>query len=320
MRIVQIAQDVYPVPHYAGTEMLVYILTEMLVKKGHEVYLYAPEGSDSSAKIINYKKKNQTVDEVIDYIIDTMPKNVDIVHDNSHTLINSTRKLPYPAINTIHWPDNAKTDFSVYVSKRYKEIFGNNKGFFVYNGIDVNDFQFSCKKLNYNLYLGRICNEKGVHHAITISEKNDEYLLIAGPIYDQNYYRTEIEPRIRNNKKIMYLGFIEGLEKQCILKNAKCVLFTSIYEDNCPLTILEALACGTPVLGFHYGGVPELLENFPELLCNSVDEMAYKCKNNLFPNSYLLRNYVMNKFSSDTMTEKYLFIYQLAINAFNSLT
>ena len=146
MRIAVIAQDIHPIPNYAGTERAVYILTETLIKKGHEVYLYAPEGSESNAHIINYSKKYQNADEIVDYVLKTLPDNIDIVHDNSVYINHSTKKIPLPTVCTIHWPDDSSYKFNVYVCKKARETFGNNKGFYVYNGINVDDFEFSEKK------------------------------------------------------------------------------------------------------------------------------------------------------------------------------
>ena len=319
MRIVLISQDVHPLPNYAGTERAVYTLSENLIKRGHEVYLYAPEGSQSSAHIIYYRKKYQSSDELVDYVLKTIPSNIDIVHDNSIYINHSSKKIPLPTVSTIHWPDNSSDKFNVYVSKRERKTFANNKGFYIYNGINVDDFEFSEKKEDYNLFLGRICTEKGLHHALTVCEKNNEKLIIAGPLFDESYYKNEIEPRIKNNEKIKYVGFVKGAEKQKLIKHAKCVLFPSTWEEPFGLVIIEAMACGTPVLALPRGGIPEVLEGFPDLLCDTFEEMAYKCKNQLFPSAKSMRAYVENKFSSDKMTERYLFVYQLAINDRNKL-
>ncbi|AGK97895.1 glycosyltransferase [Clostridium pasteurianum] len=318
MRIVQIAPNLYPIPHYAGTEILVYILTETLVNKGHEVYLYAPEGSKSSAQIINFKQQYQSSEELVDYVLKTMPNNIDIIHDHSLSINSLKKEIAVPTVSTIHYWDYTSSKFCVHVSKKAREIYGNNKGFYIYNGINVDDYEFSEEKEDYNLFIGRICAEKGLHDALTVCEKNNEKLIIAGPIYDESYYKNQIEPRIKNNKKVKYVGFVKGKEKQNLLKYAKCVLFPSIWELF-GIVIIEAMACGTPVLAFPNGGIPEILEDFPNLLCNTVEEMTYKCKNQLFPSYKSLRKCVENKFSADKMTERYLFVYQLAIIDRNKL-
>lgn len=311
LRIVQVAPDYYPIPplNYGGIERVVYTLTEELVKLGHDVYLYAPKGSQCSAKIINYQHTIPNPESIADFVQNTLPDNVDIIHDHTHASIVGLKKLPIPTICTIHACRNNPVDYPVYLSKRTLEVAGKNHGFFVYNGINLNEYEFSDTKDDYLLFLGVLDWHKGIKESIEVAEKTNNKLIIAGPIFNYEYYNKEIAPRIKNNPKLQYIGEVGGQQKQDLFKKAKCFLFTTCCEEPFGLVMIEAMACGTPVLAFRNGAVPEVMKGFPDLTCSSVDEMILKLNMNQFPKAKLLREYVEKNFSSTAMAEEYLKLY-----------
>lgn len=311
LRIVQVAPDYYPIPpsNYGGIERVVYNLTEQLVKCGHEVYLYAPKGSQSSAKIINYEHTTPNPLSIADFVQNTLPANVDIIHDHTHASIVGLRKLSVPTICTIHACRYNAVDYPVYLSKRSLEVAGKNYGFFVHNGIDLNEYQFSEIKDDYLLFLGVLDWHKGIKEAIDVAEKANKKLIIAGPVFNHEYYDKEIAPKIKNNPNLQYIGEVGGQQKQDLFKKAKCFLFPTCCEEPFGLVMIEAMACGTPVLAFPNGAVPEVMEGFSDLICSSVDEMVLKLTMNKFPDAKLLREYVEKHFTAATMAEGYLNLY-----------
>ncbi|WPC42491.1 glycosyltransferase [Clostridium sp. JS66] len=311
LRIVQVAPDYYPIPpsNYGGIERMIYSLTEELVKRGHEVYLYASKGSQCSAKIINYEHTAPNPLSIADFVEKTLPDNIDIIHDHTHASIVGLKKLVIPTVCTIHDSRYNPIDYPVYLSKRALEIVGKNYGFFVYNGIDLNEYEFSEAKDDYLLFLGVLSWHKGIKEAIEVAEKTNQKLIIAGPIFNYEYYNKEIEPKIKNNPNIQYVGEVGGEQKQNLLKKAKCFLFPTSWEEPFGLVMIEAMACGTPVLAFRNGAVPEVMDGFPELICSSVDEMVLKLNSNQFPEAKLLREYVEKNFTAAAMTEGYLKLY-----------
>ena len=311
LRIVHVAPDWYPVPpkNYGGIERVVYDLTEELVSLGHEVYLYAPKGSKSSANIINYEHISPSSECIAEFVLKTLPDNIDIIHDHTHDSIIGRKKLPIPTICTMHNATSNPVDYPVYVSNRALNVIGNDYGFFVYNGIDLAEYQFSAVKEDYLLFLGLVAWYKGINYAIDVAENTNQKLKIAGPIYDYEYYTKEIEPRIKNNPNIEYVGEVGGQQKQDLFKNAKCFLFPTSWEEPFGLVMIEAMACGTPVLAFSNGSVPEVMQGFPNLICSSVDEMVQKLNTNQFPDANLLRKYVEDNFSRNTMAREYLKLY-----------
>ncbi|BCZ46676.1 hypothetical protein psyc5s11_27430 [Clostridium gelidum] len=311
LRIVQVAPGYYlvPPPKYGGAEKVIYDLTEQLVKLGHQVYLYAPKGSKSSAEIINYEDTNPSPQSIADFVQKTLPENIDIIHDHTIDSVVGLRKLDIPTICTIHARRYNSVDYPVYVSNSSLNIIGKNYGFFVYNGIDLNEYQFSEVKEDYLLFLGLVNWHKGINYAIDVAEKTNKKLIIAGPICNYDYYTNHVEPRIKKNPNIQYIGEVGGQQKQDLLKKAKCLLFPTSWEEPFGLVMIEAMACGTPILAFPNGAVPEVMEGFQNLICSSVNEMVEKLNSNQFPEAKLLREYVADHFSKDTMAREYIRLY-----------
>lgn len=316
LRIVQVAPNVYPIPpvNYGGTEVVIYELTEELVRRGHDVYLYALKDSKTSAKLIPYKADiGMDSVEIMKYVTETLPDNVDVFHYHTYPSIISSKCITIPSLCTIHSPIDAAARNPVYVSKRAMELLCENHGFYVYNGLDFSRYEFSEEKEDYMLFLGRVDREKGVHIALEVAERSHQKLIIAGPIHDYEYYNSVIQARIKKNPNIYYAGSVGGKKKQDLLKHARCVLFPITWEEPFGLVMIEAMACGTPVLAFQCGSVPEVLAGYPEFICSDIDDMFQKAVNMKFPSSQQIRHYVENNFSASIMTDRYLEIYEKLI-------
>ncbi|UJF35003.1 glycosyltransferase [Paenibacillus hexagrammi] len=262
LRIVQVISnypDARPLPptNQGGTEKVVHELTENLVRRGHDVYLFASRGSRSSAKLIPYKK-NLRDRGIARFVLKRMPRHVDIIHDHTFTSTLGRRKLKIPTICTLHLPVKQRVKHPVYVSRRARTIMGKNRGYFVYNGISPRDYQFSKEKKGFLLFIGRLIPEKGVLEAIKIAERTGHRLLIAGPIKDRRYFNKLLAPRIKRNPRIRYVGAVGGRKKQYLLKNASCLLFPTLWEEPFGLVMIEAMACGTPVVALRRGRFPKL--------------------------------------------------------------
>ncbi|WP_066051341.1 glycosyltransferase family 4 protein [Robertmurraya korlensis] len=312
MRIVQISPDVYPIPPngYGGIENVVYDLTEELVKRGHEVYVYAPRESTTSAKLIPYLHNDPWQhSRIVKRVKRTLPNNIDIIHDHTHDSLIGRLNLPIPTISTIHVDHAYAVENRVFISKRAREYLGSVNEKYVHNGIIPSSYEFSCEKEDYVLFLSRLTREKGLGNALDVVEKTNDRLIIAGPIHDYPLFEGEYKPRIESNPNVEYIGMVAGKQKQEILKRAKCMLFPIDWEEPFGLVMIEAMACGTPVLAFPKGSVPEILEGFPQLICHTVEEMIEKVRENSFPYPDQLRRYVIERFSVSRMTDEYLAIY-----------
>ncbi|WP_310196391.1 glycosyltransferase family 4 protein [Neobacillus niacini] len=308
----QIAPDVFPIPPngYGGIEKVVYDLTEELVKRGHEVYVYAPRGSSTSANLISYQHDGiWQFEEMVSRVINTLPENIDIIHDHTHDSLIGKLNLPIPTLCTIHVDHGNGVSNQVFISKRAREFLGSPNERYVYNGLYPSEYDFSYEKEDYVLFFSRLVQFKGLEYALDVVEKTNDRLIIAGPIHDQYLFETDYKPRIQSNPNIEYVGTIAGKQKQEILKKAKCLLFPVVWEEPFGLAMIEAMVCGTPVLAFPNGAVPEILEQFPDFICHSVEEMIEKVRANSFPYPDQLRRYVIERFSVNKMTDDYLAIY-----------
>ena len=311
MKIAQISTNTIPVPpkDYGGTQRDVYYLTEELVRRGHEVLLFAKKGSTANATAtFEYPSSNRQ--EQLDYIIQNLPDDVDFIHD--HYGIVAKTNPPIPTIRNSHSKGVTGVQIPVYVSNLIRRKYGKSKGYSVYNGIKVEDYKFSKTKSGYLLYLGRLIEQKGVHLAIKVAQKTGKKLIIAGTLNDKKYFNSKIKPHL--NKRIRYIGPVGGQTKMNLLSKASCVLFTSTWDEPFGLVLIEALASGTPVLGFKKGAVPEVLKGLPQLLCSNTKEMIAKVKSrNRFPTAHRCRRYVSSNFSDRIMTDNFLKLYKKII-------
>lgn len=129
----------------------------------------------------------------------------------------------------------------------------------VYNGINPNKFSFSGEHEDYLLFAGRITPEKGVKEAIEVAKQTNRRLFIIGPVYEANqeYFNQYIKPEL--NDKILYLGFMEQEQLVKYYQKAAAMLMPIQWEEPFGLTMVEAMACGTPVIALRHGSVPEVM-------------------------------------------------------------
>ncbi|MGM1020333.1 MAG: glycosyltransferase [Bacillota bacterium] len=310
VQVISNSPNAQPVPSIkGGTEKVVYELTEELVKRGHHVYLFAARGSKSSARLITYPKGLKH-GQIPQFVLRHMPPGTQMIHDHTFRSAMGNRQLPCSAVSTVHLPVKKHGNNPVYVSKRARQLMGEGKGYYIYNGINTHDYEFSSRKRDYLLFMGRIIRNKGVLQAIQVAEQTGKRLLIAGPIKAPVFFRQEIQKRIQHNPNIRYMGAVGGQQKQKLLKHAECLLFPTLWEEPFGLVMVEAMACGTPVLALKNGSVPEVLAGFPQLICKSVGQMVRKVRQKNYPSPAKLRLYVTQRFTNKQMTDKYLKLYR----------
>jgi glycosyltransferase involved in cell wall biosynthesis len=337
MRIAQVAPlwERVPPPAYGGIELVVGLLTDELVRRGHEVTLFATGDSISLAKLVSVHPRALRLDSTVkEYNIYEMLQlsavyeradEFDIIH--SHM---GCASLPYaklvttPTVHTLHGvftPDNekmfqsAKVQPYVSISDAQRENkLGLNYVSTVYNGIDVSRYKFYPQpdEPPYLAFLGRMSPEKGPHLAIEIAKKIGWRLKMAGKIdiVDEEYFAKEVKPFI-DGKQIEYLGEANHQQKNAMIGGAVATLFPITWREPFGLVMVESMASGTPVIAMRLGATPEVIaQGKTGFLCSNVEECISAIAKVPDLDRYACRKYVQARFSMEAMTDGYEEVYR----------
>lgn len=267
-------------------EKIMYQITEELVKRNHEVTLFASEDSQTSAKLLSVTPKSTSIDPAIgigphvkyeELLISAcykMSGEFDIIHS-----IFDTKSAPYsqssqtPTLSTLHNPltpqrieilsrfKNTQSYVSISNAQR-KPLPDLNYVATIYHGIELEDYPFSPEGSGeYMLNVGRVVEEKGLAEAIIVAKKLNRKLYSLGtPVEKQNYWINKIQPNI-DNKLIFNKGFLDKKTLQDYYKNAKLFILPIAWEEPFGLVMIESMASGAPVVAFSRGSVPEIIKD-----------------------------------------------------------
>jgi len=182
-----------------------------------------------------------------------------------------------------------------------------------YNGLDPHEFPFRDRPGTYLVFLGRFHPEKGAHLAIEIAKRAGVQLKIAAIPQDEEYFRTQIEPQI-DGEQIVFLGAVEREARNALLKDALGLVHMTTRPERFGLTLIEAMACGTPVLGAKMGSIPEIVvDGITGFLCENVEEAVARVPQLSRLNRGASREHVERHFSLERMIDRYIEAYTLAL-------
>ncbi|HLP89311.1 MAG TPA: glycosyltransferase family 4 protein [Nostocaceae cyanobacterium] len=337
MKIAQIAPlwERVPPPAYGGIELVVGLLTDELVRRGHEVTLFATGDSLTLAKLVSVHPRALRLDpDVKECSIYEMLQlalayekaaDFDLIHSHvGHTSLAYTHLVKTPTVHTLHGiftPDNekifkyAKTQPYISISNAQRELkLGLNYVATVYNGIDVNNFRFYPQpdEPPYLAFVGRISPEKGTHLAIAIAKQSGWRLKMAGKVdvVDREYFEQEIKHQI-DGKQIEYLGEAKHEEKNALLGGAYATLFPITWREPFGLVMIESMAAGTPVVAMRLGSTSEIIvDHKTGFLCDNIQECIQAINKIGELDRYACRQHVENRFTFQTMTDGYEAVYQ----------
>lgn len=339
-------EESVPPQKYGGTELVVYNLTEELVKLGHQVTLVAAGNSRVSAKLVkifetsvrempdaadlNFRNayKYIGVGKVVEYF---SRNHFDIIHNHlGWRLLAFENLLGSPVITTLHGPLDVPYQqkvYSTYKTSNYVSISLSQRrplpelNFVanVYNGLEMSKFKFFPKPQDYFAFLGRMSPEKGPVQAILAAKAAGVKLIMAAKVdsVDTAYFEKEVKPLI-DGKQIQFIGEVDHAGKLELLGNAKALLGLIQWEEPFGLFFAESMACGTPVIAMNRGSVPELIVNGQTgFICNTQEEAVAAISKIDNLDRKTCYEHVLKNFSSTRMAEGYLQAYQKIINKTN---
>jgi len=268
-----------PPRHYGPWESVVSLLTEQLVHMGLDVTLFATGDSRTSAKMVAVCPRPYSEDHSVDpkvaeclHISEVFERSADydLIHNHFDFLpLTYSGLVESPVVTTIHGFSSSSIIpvFRKYNARgHYVAISDSDKSpeleyiATIHHGIDVAQFPFSGAKGEYLLFFGRIHPHKGVHEAIEVARRAGIRLVIAGIIQDQDYYTTQVEPHI-DGTTVEYLGSVGPDRRADVLRGAIALLHLISFDEPFGLSLVESMACGTPVIAFRRGSMPEIIRH-----------------------------------------------------------
>ena len=338
MKIAQIAPlwERVPPPAYGGIELVVALLTDELVARGHEVTLFASGDSITSAKLDSVYPQALRLDpDIKEYQIYDMlnlgkvygaAEEFDIIHSHIGCAALTHAKLckKTPTVHTLHGiftRDNSKL-YSYAKEQPYISISNSQREpnldlncvATVYNSIRVSDHQFFPQPdaPAYLAFLGRMSHEKGPQHAIEIAKRVGIPLKMAGKIdpVDVEFFNEQIAPHV-DGEFIQFLGEANHVQKNNLMGKALATLFPITWREPFGLVMIESMAAGTPVIGIDMGSVSEVIaDGVSGFVCQNVAECVAAIAKIGEIDRQTCRDYVSHKFGIQVMTDGYEAVYR----------
>lgn len=338
LKIAVIVNPLIPVPpeQYGGIERIVFMLIQELKKKGHDITLYANEHSQPGCKLIGYRESaHYGVKDLVK--INRLTSKIafqhfDIVHTfgrMSNIALLMLSRIPKivsyqlpptvsqvkKAVSIAHKSSLRFTACSNYIANQINAFADVTT---IYNGVDINDYHFNANVADDAplTFLGRIQQEKGTAIAIHTAKQTNQKLVIAGnvpnePIHQQ-YFNEQVKPHI-DGKQIKYIGPVNNSQKNDLLRNSKAFLMPVTWDEPFGIVMAEALACGTPVIGFNRGAIPEIVTNGSNgFVCATEADMITAINSIDSISRASCRKVAEQKFSAGVLAKQYEELYQLA--------
>ena len=333
MRIAVLAPISWRVPprHYGPWELFASLLTEGLVSRGHDVTLFATGDSVTSARLRSVIPRGWSEDPGVNpkvaeclHISNVFERasEFDIIHNSFDFLpLTYSRLISTPMITTIHGfssPDivpvyvkyNKGTSFvAISDADRHPAL---EYVATIRHGIDVDSFIFNPAAGSYLAFFGRIHPDKGVVAAIEVARKTGLPLRIAGIVQDQTYFQNEVAPRL--DQQVQFIGPVNAEDRSSFLGGAIALLHLIDFDEPFGLSVVEAMACGTPVIAFDRGSMSELIvDGTTGFLVTDIRAAANAVKEIAGLDRATIRATSVRYFSCDRMVDEYLAAYSRAI-------
>jgi glycosyltransferase involved in cell wall biosynthesis len=341
MRIAQIAPlfEAVPPKLYGGTERVVYSLTEELVAMGHDVTLFASGDSITSAKLdapwpralrldpdirdwvatyallIEHVRRRAHEFDVLHFHIDYWPNSV-FTRQNTPFLTTLHGRLDLPEFAAVYRLFPSVPLISISDSQR-RPLPDLNWAATVYHGIPEQLLRPVPAEQSYFAFLGRISPEKGIERAIRIATAAGVKLKVAAKVdaVDRAYYEREVAPLLAN-ANVEFIGEINDAQKPAFLSGARALLFPIDWPEPFGLVMIEAMACGCPVIAFRRGSVPEVMDDgVTGFIVDNVEEAVAATRRLHEIDRATVRRVFERRWTARRMAEDYLAVYERLIRA-----
>jgi len=331
VRVAVLAPISWRVPprHYGPWEQFASLLTEGLVARGVDVTLFATADSETSATLVSVVDRGYSEDPTVNpkvaeclHISEAFDRasQFDLIHNSFDFLpLTYGGLVPVPVLTTIH---GFSSEDIVAVYRKY-----DGRGAYVaisdadrhpdlhylatiHHGIDTGIFDLAPDPGRYLLYFGRIHPEKGTREAIEVARRTGLPLVIAGIVQDTQYFEQEVAPWV-DGERVRYLGPVGPARRSALLGGALALLHLISFREPFGFSVVEAMACGTPVIAHPLGSMPELIVPgesgfLPAGLDEAVEAVALAMR----LDRTRIRSYAVGRFGTDRMVDEYLAAYR----------
>ncbi len=323
-----------PPPGYGPWEQVAYNIADGMRRRGLDVTLFAAGDSQFAGRLASVVPVGTSEDPTLNGDVYgalhtgrlfERAGEFDLIHNNFDwkPLTYALATTAPPMITTIHgfsappilaaYYAGAARSFYCSISDADRDP-GLDYLATTYNGIDPDTFTFSDRAGDYLLFFARFHPEKGAHLAIEIAKRAGVRLKIAGIPHDLEYFRTQIAPHI-DGDAVQFLGHAQGKARDALLGGALALVHMTTRPERFGLTLIEAMACGTPVLGAAMGSVPEIvIDGVTGFTCATADDAVARVPELAGLSRSACREHVVTTFSTERMIDRYLAAYGAALD------
>jgi glycosyltransferase involved in cell wall biosynthesis len=333
MRIALTADPELPVPpvHYGGIERIVDMLARGLVRRGHDVTVFANPQSATAGKLVSWRGSNSrsvldTLSNAVTLTKSTLFQRYDLIHSFSRIaymapilpvpipkLMTYQRAISLRSVKLAHSLSRGTLWFSAISQAMMRGVSNVGTWRLVFNGIPLEQYNYR-EKCDHNaplVFLGRVEEIKGPHIAISVASKLGIPLILAGniPTEHQGWFEKHIAPHV-DGRRVTYIGPVTDQQKNQLLGNSRALLMPILWEEPFGIVMAEAMACGTPVIGFARGAVPEVIEHgVTGFVSSDVDGLVAQVRRIGEIDRAACRERVERLFSDTAVVDAYCAIY-----------
>jgi len=331
LRVAMLAPISWRVPprHYGPWERVVALLTEGLVARGVAVTLFATADSITKATLVGTCPRPYSEDDTLDpkvweclHISEVFERadEFDLIHNHFDFLpLSYSALVETPLVTTIHGFSSPRIlpVFEKYnASSHYVSISDADRNpkldyvATVHHGIALDEFELRTDSEGYLLFFGRIHREKGTAEAIEVARRSGRRLIIAGIVQDRAYFEREVSPHI-DDDHVRYIGSVGPDKRAEVVGGAVALLHLIDFDEPFGLSMVEAMACGVPVIAIGRGSVPEVVvDGVTGFIVTDLDTATAAVQRIHELDRLAARKHVEDHFSAERMTDGYLRVYQ----------